>query len=55
MAGETILFFVGVIEEARPGARIVGSMTIFAAIGGNGVAGGMRPRVVARAVPGFVG
>ncbi len=55
MAGETILFFVGVIEEARPRPGIMRGVAVFAAIGGNGGFRGVRPGIIAGAVPWLVG
>src|SRR5262249_51059764 len=54
VARETILFLVGEIQQARPGAGRMRRVTILAGIGGDGGVGGMRPGIDAGAVPGLV-
>lgn len=54
VAGVAVFRFISEIQEARLGAGIVRGVTILTGIGGDRVAGRMRPWVVPGAIPWFV-
>lgn len=51
VTNETVFLRRREVKQLGFGASLVGSVTIFAAIGGDGFAGGMRPGIVTGAVP----
>ena len=53
VTGEAIPLLIRKIEQARAGSSVMRGVTAFAAIRGYCVAGGVRPGIIPRAVPGF--